>query len=278
MGLTEGYIPKRQGSDGEGNPILVDGIDPTTIVTGAGGSDTQLQFNDGGDLAGITGAIWNSVTTTIELANGVHLWSKGAGTDSVALGPFTTAIGTRGHAIGYSAGATGDDSTVVGANANSTGVEATVIGSSALSTHARAVCIGYDATSNTSGQLVVGADTDVTKVRFGDGTAPIVWTNPVLAPLSINTRGTSTYTLFASDNGKTVVFTSGSAVTLTVPSGLGAGFNCNIVQKGAGQITLSASGVTINNRQSHTKTAGQGSIATLFADVANNFYFQGDTA
>ena len=89
---------------------------------------------------------------------------------------------------------------------------------------------------------------------------------------------TDSYTLVAGDAGKVVVLNKGSAVNLTVPSGLGAGFTCSVIQKGAGQVTFVASSTTINNRQTHTKIAGQHGVATLIATAANVFVLAGDTA
>lgn len=89
---------------------------------------------------------------------------------------------------------------------------------------------------------------------------------------------TDSYSLVAGDAGKVVVLNKGSAVNLTVPSGLGAGFTCSVIQKGAGQITFVASSTTINNRQSHTKIAGQHGVATLIATASDVFVLAGDTA
>lgn len=94
---------------------------------------------------------------------------------------------------------------------------------------------------------------------------------------SINDK-TDDYTLLASDNGKVVVMNKASAVTVTVPSGLGAGFNCSFVQKGAGQVSFSASSTTINNRQSHTKINAQYGVASLLAYADDTFVLAGDTA
>ena len=94
---------------------------------------------------------------------------------------------------------------------------------------------------------------------------------------SINDQ-TDDYTLLASDNGKVVVMNKASAVTVTVPSGLGAGFNCSFVQKGAGQVSFSASSTTINNRQSHTKINAQYGVASLLAYADDVFVLAGDTA
>ena len=95
---------------------------------------------------------------------------------------------------------------------------------------------------------------------------------------SINDQTGTTYTLVAGDNGKVVVLDNASTVTVTVPSGLGAGFNCSFVQKGAGQVSFSASSTTINNRQSHTKINGQYGVASIVAYAADTFVLAGDTA
>lgn len=100
-----------------------------------------------------------------------------------------------------------------------------------------------------------------------------------LTPQAINTQSGTTYTLRSSDNGKVVVFTNGSAVTLTIPSGLGAGFNCSIIQYGAGQVTVSAgAGVTLRLRALANKTSGQYASASLLSVVANEYLFAGDTS
>jgi hypothetical protein len=98
-----------------------------------------------------------------------------------------------------------------------------------------------------------------------------------LAPADINAQTGTTYTLDASDNNKVVTCSNAGAITVTVPSGLGVGFSCMVVQIGAGQVTFSPSSTTINNRQSHTKIAGQYGIASLVAYASNVFVLGGDT-
>jgi len=95
---------------------------------------------------------------------------------------------------------------------------------------------------------------------------------------TLNDQTGTTYTIVAGDAGKVVTCNNGSAVTITVPSGLGAGFTCSVVQKGAGQVTFVASSTTINNRQSHTKIAGQHGVATLVSTASDVFVLAGDTA
>jgi hypothetical protein len=87
------------------------------------------------------------------------------------------------------------------------------------------------------------------------------------------------YTLKESDSGTIIPFTSGSGIALTIPPGLGQGFEVGIVQQGAGQITVSAtSPAAFNNRQSFTKTAGQYAMISLVAVAADTFILTGDGA
>ncbi|HEY8560525.1 MAG TPA: hypothetical protein VIL74_09120 [Pyrinomonadaceae bacterium] len=86
-------------------------------------------------------------------------------------------------------------------------------------------------------------------------------------------------TLSPADNGETIVFHSNSAVAVTAPAGLGADFGALLIQKGTGQITVSAgAGVTLQNRQSHSKSAGQFAGVSLVAVAADSLVLMGDTA
>ena len=87
---------------------------------------------------------------------------------------------------------------------------------------------------------------------------------------------TAAYQLVQGDNGKVITMNSASAITLTIPSGLTAGFNCMIIQYGAGTVTIAGSGVTIVNRSNYSKTGGQYAIVTIVSPVANTFITGGD--
>jgi hypothetical protein len=93
---------------------------------------------------------------------------------------------------------------------------------------------------------------------------------------NMNIQTGTTYTLTTSDNGKIITLNNASAIMLTVPT-LFAGFNCMVLQLGAGQVTLTAgSGVTISNRNSNTKTAGTNAMATLLCLTGTTFISSGD--
>lgn len=100
--------------------------------------------------------------------------------------------------------------------------------------------------------------------------------------LAIGTTRTvsgTTDTLLAADNGCVVRYTSGSAVTVTIPAGLGADFAVTLIQWGAGQVTVNPdTGVTRNSEDAQYKTAGQYAAVDLFAVAADTFWMGGSTA
>ena len=96
---------------------------------------------------------------------------------------------------------------------------------------------------------------------------------------SVNAQTGTSYTLASSDRGKVLTFENASDITVTVAPSLGAGFSCTCIQLGGGQVIFAAgSGVTISNRQSHTKIAGNKGMATLASYAADTFILCGDTA
>ncbi len=84
-------------------------------------------------------------------------------------------------------------------------------------------------------------------------------------------------TLSTADLGCVVVYTASTEVSVTVPNGLGAGFNCLMVQGAAGQVRpVASAGVTLSNRQNYTKTAAQWSVMTILSHADNAFVLSGD--
>jgi hypothetical protein len=76
---------------------------------------------------------------------------------------------------------------------------------------------------------------------------------------------TGDYTLAASDNGTIIYMNKATAVTLTLPNSLGAGFNCVVVQEGAGQVTFTpASGATRQAPSGGSKSSLQYGSVSLF--------------
>jgi hypothetical protein len=127
--------------------------------------------------------------------------------------------------------------------------------------------------TNNSSRLIIdnAGNTSMTGNLLGNNSA----TSTIANFSSVINDQTAGFTLGNGDNGKIIVINSSSATTITVPS-LSVGFNCMIVQRGTGQVTIAASGVTINNRYSFNKTAGQHSILTLVCIASGIYISSGD--
>jgi len=87
--------------------------------------------------------------------------------------------------------------------------------------------------------------------------------------------GTS-YTLERNDNKRPQTFDNAAAITLTVPAGLGD-FNCDIIQKGLGVVTVTPSGTTVNSRSGRLRTNQQHAVTHLQSTAEDVFYYSGDT-
>jgi hypothetical protein len=92
----------------------------------------------------------------------------------------------------------------------------------------------------------------------------------------IITEATTSRTLTAGDNGKIIYCTSGSATTITCATGLDVGFNCTIIQGGAGKVTVAAGAATLVSYSSLFSTMGQYAVISLISPVADTFVAAGN--
>lgn len=88
---------------------------------------------------------------------------------------------------------------------------------------------------------------------------------------------TDNYTATPDDNGHVIVVTAGTGKTVTVPTNLPVGFNCLIVQGGAGQVTIAESSTTIENVAGQSKTSAQFAIVALVSISPDTFILSGST-
>jgi hypothetical protein len=193
--------------------------------------------------------------------------------DSIASGA-TNGITTQDEGAGG-----GSNQTTL--NFVGAGVTASVVGAVTTVTIPGGSGIG-GSTGGTDNQLLRsdgtgGATAQASGVTLDDNNA--VYGHRAL----VNAQTGTTYTFQESDRGKHVLLTNAGAITATVPSSLLEGWQCSWEAGGAGQITFVAgSGATLNNRSSHTKSAGQhavggisvktgtgaNAVATLYGDTA----------
>jgi len=113
---------------------------------------------------------------------------------------------------------------------------------------------------------------------FGDAVDASVF--EVETQVELNNQTGTTYTLVSADRGKLVSLSNASAITLTIPTNATTAFptgtRIDIIQTGAGQVTVGGAGVTINSKLSNKKLTGQGSAASLIKFATDTWWLVGD--
>lgn len=116
--------------------------------------------------------------------------------------------------------------------------------------------------------------TDSTQIATTAQVAATVKTVPA------NSQTGTSYTLALTDAGKAVRLNNASAITLTIPTNATVAFpvdtRIDIIQMGAGQVTVGGAGVTIRSSGSKLKLTGQYSGATLLKIATDEWVLIGD--
>jgi len=103
------------------------------------------------------------------------------------------------------------------------------------------------------------------------------------AMIAINAQTGTTYTTVLADDGKLITCDNGSAIALTIPPNssvaYGIGTQINIMQLGAGQVTITAgAGVTLRSSGNKLKTKDQYSVATCAKIATDTWVVVGNLA
>lgn len=100
--------------------------------------------------------------------------------------------------------------------------------------------------------------------------------------ITLNAQTGTTYTLVLGDAHKLVTLNNASAITLTIPTesvvAFDIGDQVNIVQLGAGQVTVGGAGVTLRAQGGKNKLNGQYAIGTLIKLNTNEWLLVGNTS
>jgi len=98
----------------------------------------------------------------------------------------------------------------------------------------------------------------------------------------LNAQTGTTYTLVLADAGKFVTLNNASAIALTVPLessvNYAIGTSIDLVQLGAGQVTVAGAGGVTVNATPGLKLRAQYSAATLVKTASNTWVLVGDIA
>ena len=125
-----------------------------------------------------------------------------------------------------------------------------------------------------SGSVGIGTSTPAAKLDVsGSLIADVALSGAVGSEIT-----STSYTLSADDRGKTLLFSSSVTQGITCSSGLSVGYNSTFIQLGSGQLELTASGVSVLNRQSHTKSAGLYAAVSVVIVSADTYILAGDTS
>jgi len=105
-------------------------------------------------------------------------------------------------------------------------------------------------------------------------------TNVATAMIALNAQTGTTYTAVLADDGKLVTCDNASAITFTIPTNasvaFGIGTQINVMQLGAGQVTIAGAGVTLRSQGSKLKTNGQYAVITCVKIATDTWVIVGN--
>jgi len=131
--------------------------------------------------------------------------------------------------------------------------------------------------------ILDGATLTTTELNYVDGVTSAIQDQIDNPTAIIVTDATTSRTLAASDAGKTIVFTSASATTVTINAStdIPAGQRVDIVQDGAGVVTVTADTATVAGAATSTTTGSftigdQYSVATILSLGSDSYRIIGN--
>ena len=132
-----------------------------------------------------------------------------------------------------------------------------------------------DSDGNNNSTYIDVNDNNSTITLNGAVTANEVTADAYILSSSGISAKTASYTLVATDNGKIITMNVATANNLTVPASLDVGFNCTVIQLGAGQTTITASSTTLNSYLGYLKITGQHGSASIVSYASNVYNVAG---
>jgi len=214
------------------------------LVTRTGSTDTTINVYATPSVAANRGA---DGTSSVAHSSGVTVFPVFTALDADEANELTSAFGSKGDLVSY--GSSTFETLGVGTN------DQVLIADSGEAS-------GLKWGSVDTAQL---ADDAVTTAKIDDGAVTSAKVDATAFSLTANAETGTTYTLVAGDLSKYVTLDNAAAITLTVPDAVfSAGDQVNLVQLGAGQVTIAAgAGVTLRSEGSKLKIKGQYGVATL---------------
>ena len=279
----------------------VAGVGTDSVVIGPSASaagDYSAAVGRSASAAGIASSAYGYFASGGgDYSSAVGRLASAAGAQAVAVGSNSSTAGQQGVAIGYLSNAAGYISVALGRNtsstgnydisvgylSSSTGGQGIAIGRQASTTAANATAVGYLAEATASGAVAIGTSVVA-------ATADTVSVNNLEVQGSMNvvggfepadTRTWHTRTLVPDDANRTTMFSNSALTTVTIPLNsaepfaIGAQFA--IHSTGAGGVTLSTTGITINGSSPNT-TIAQNEVMVLEKTGTDTWSVYGGTS
>lgn len=225
-----------------GSSIL--GSGNLTVSTSPAGTDGQVQYNNSGSFGGASSLVYDDTNNRVGVGTSSPAKKLEVEDSNQCVALFQST--TTGAGISFQDTTTTTDETVgVGAFGD-------------------VLCLRGGA--NAAGTVQISNDTVDVKGNF---LRNFKAASSTLSSLTVDSSNGDSYT-------GTVFLCSGSSVT--IDASVDNGFNLSVIQSTSTQTTISVTGgLTIRNRQGHTKTAGQYATVTLFKR-GSDLFLGGDTA
>ena len=215
---------------------------------------------------------------------------KNDGTDAIVeVGPVRSVAGRTGAVTLAKAdvGLGNVDNTSDAAKPISTATQ-TALNGKANSSHSHAVAdvtglqTALDGKAPLASPALTGTPTAPSAAAYADSTqiATTAQVHDTVTTVPENAQTGTSYTLVLADAGKLVTLNNAAAITLTIPTNASVAFpigtRVDLLQYGAGQVTVGGAGITIRSSGAKLKLTGQYSGATLWKKAANEWVLVGD--
>ena len=215
---------------------------------------------------------------------------KNDGTDAIVeIGPVRSVAGRTGAVTLAKADVgLGDvDNTSDAAKPISTATQ-TALNGKANTSHGHAISdvtgfqTALDGKAPLASPAFTGTPTAPSAAAYADSTqiATTAQVHDTVTTVPENAQKRTSYTLVLADAGKLVTLNNAAAITLTIPTNasvaLPLGTRIDLLQYGAGQVTVGGAGVTIRSSGARLKLSGQYAGATLWKKGTDEWVLIGD--
>ena len=215
---------------------------------------------------------------------------KNNGTDAIVeIGPVRSVAGRTGAVTLAKADVgLGDVENTSDAAKPISSATQTALNGKANSSHGHAVAdvtglqTALDGKAPLASPAFTGTPTAPSAAAYADSTqiATTAQVHDTVTTVPENAQTGTSYTLVLADAGKLVTLNNAAAITLTIPTNasvaLPLGTRIDLLQYGAGQVTVGGAGVTIRSSGSRLKLSGQYAGATLWKKGTDEWVLIGD--